>query len=124
MRLTVKDKEFLERLKALVESKDLSIELKNVGLKRLILCQNYGDRVESNFNMTRQGVRWRFSRLFNEVYVSAYETIYFVESYFGTHLRQWAIEIARERVALRKKAQKGQFYNFVVDKKGGGGQND
>jgi hypothetical protein len=56
--------------------------------------------------MTRQGVRWRFQRLFNEVYVSAYVTIYIVESLFGTALRQKAMEIARERVELRRKAQK------------------
>ena len=36
----------------------------------------------------------------------AYESIYWVESQFGTELRQKALEIARERVELRKKAQK------------------
>ena len=106
MKLTVKDKDFLERLKALSDSKDLEIELKIGGLKRLVLRKNYGDKVESSFNMTRQGVRWRFQRIFNEIYVSAYESIYWIESLFGTGLRQKAIEIARERVELRKKAQK------------------
>lgn len=49
-------------------------------------------------------------RLFNEIYVSAYETIYFVESLFGIELRQKAIEIAKERVAMRKNAlEKGHF---------------
>jgi len=61
--------------------------------------------------MSRQGVRWRFYRLFNEVYVSAYETIYFVENFFGTDLRQMAMEIAKERVELRKKAQKIEFFD-------------
>ena len=111
MKLTCKDKDFLERLKSLLESKELLIDLKDDGFKRLVLRQNYGDKVEKAFNMSRQGVRWRFYRLFNEVYVSAYETIYFVESYFGTELRQKAMEISRERVALRKKAQKIEFFD-------------
>jgi hypothetical protein len=110
MKLTVKDKEFLERLKPLLDSKELNIELKKGGLKRLVLRQNYGDKIAKNFNMTRQGVRWRFQRLFNEIYVSSYETIYWLESLFGTELRQKAMEIASERVELRKKAQKiGRF---------------
>jgi len=106
MKLTLKDKDFLERLKALVESKDLSIELKQDGLKNFVLRHNYGDKIESEFGMSRQGVRWRFQRIFSEVYSQAYETIYWVESSFGTELRQKALEIARERVELRKKAQK------------------
>ena len=105
MRLTIKDKEFLEKLKTLYESKDLSIELKNDGLKYLVLRRNYGDKIESAFGMTRQGVRWRFQRLFNEIYVEAYSTIFVIESLFGTPLRQDVMEIVRERVALRKKAQ-------------------
>jgi hypothetical protein len=109
MKLTCKDKDFLERLKALLEEKELAIDLREDGVKRLVLRQNYGDRVEKTFNMSRQGARWRFYRLFNEVYVSAYETIYFVESFFGTELRNMAMEIAKERVELRKKAQKIEF---------------
>jgi len=105
MKLTVKDKDFLERLIPLFESKELTIKLKEDGLKRLVLCKNYGDKIEACFDMTRQGVRWRFQRLFNEIYVSSYETIYWLESLFGTELRQKAIEIARERVELRKKAK-------------------
>jgi hypothetical protein len=111
MKLTVKDKDFLERLKALLGEKELSIDLKEDGYKRLILRQNYGEKVEKTFNMSRQGVRWRFYRLFNEVYVSAYETIYSVECFFGTELRQMAMEIAKERVELRKKAQKIEFFD-------------
>ena len=106
MKLTVKDKDFLERLRSLLESKDLSIELKDDGLKSFVLRQNYGDKIDSAFNMTRQGVRWRFHRIFCEIYVASYETIYLVESLFGTELRQKAMEIARERVELRKKAKK------------------
>ena len=106
MKLTDKDKDFLERLTGLLDKKDLSIELKEDGLKRLVLRKNYGDKIAACFNMTRQGVRWRFHRLFNEIYVNAYCTIYWVESNFGTELRREALEIARERVELRKKAQK------------------
>jgi hypothetical protein len=74
-------------------------------VKRLVLRQNYGDKIESEFGMTRQGVRWRFQRIFSELYVSSYESIFWVESQFGTELRQKALEIARERVELRRKAQ-------------------
>ena len=110
MKLTVKDKDFLEQLRSLLDSKDLSIELKEDGLKRFVLRQNYGDKVEKSFNMTRQGVRWRFQRLLNEIYINAYLTIYWVESNFGTDLRRMALEIARERIELRKNAQKmGNF---------------
>ncbi len=106
MKLTLKDKDFLERLKPLFDSKDLTIDLKKEGLKRLVLRKNYGDKIASNFKMTRQGVRWRFHRIFSEIYISAYESIFCIESLFGTELRQKALEIARERVELRKEAQK------------------
>ena len=106
MKLTIKDKEFLERLKWAMDQKALSVELKNSGVRRLVLRQNYGDRIERDFRMTRQGVRWRFQRLFNEIYVSAYETIYWIESQFGTALRQDALAIARERIQERKRVEK------------------
>ena len=109
MKLTEKDEEFIEKLKSLVESKDLSIELIDDGLLRLVLRQNYGDRIESEFNMTRQGVRWRFHRLFNEVYLNAYLTIFWIESNFGVELREKVIQIAKQQVELRKKAQKTGF---------------
>ena len=118
MKLTHKDKDFLERLKPFFDSKDLDIGLKKNGLKRLVLRQNYGEKIESHFNMTRQGVRWRFQRIFSEIYVSSYEAIYFVESLFGPELRQMAIEIARERVELRKKAQKMGDFEFYRREKG------
>ena len=105
MKLTIKDKDFLERLKLLFEQQELSLELIDDGLKRMVLRRNYGDKIESCFGMTRQGVRWRFQRLFNEIYVEAYSTIYLIEKLFGSDLRQLALEIARERVAFRKKVQ-------------------
>jgi hypothetical protein len=109
MKLTEKDKDFIEKLKSLMKSKDLSIELIDDGLLRLVLRQNYGDQIESEFNMTRQGVRWRFQRLFNEVYLNAYLTIFWIESNFGIGLREKVIQIAKQRVELRKKANKTGF---------------
>ena len=106
MKLTVKDKEFLERLKALFDSKDLSIEMKEDGFKRLVLRKNYGDKIQESFRMTRQGVRYRFQRVFGDIYASAYETIYTIEKAFGTDLRPMVIEIARERCRERKKAKR------------------
>ena len=104
MKLTIKDKEFLEKLKNLFENKELSVELKDDGIKRMVLRKNYGDKIESRFGLTRQGVRWRFHRLFSEIYINSYLTIFWVESNFGTELRKMAIEIAKEQVVLRKKA--------------------
>ena len=112
MKLTQKDRDFLERLRMLLESKDLSVEMKEDGYKRLVLRQNYGTKIESCFKMTRQGVRWRFQRLFNDIYVDAYMTIYLVESHFGTQLRQLALAIAKDRVEIRKRHQ--QMGNFDV----------
>lgn len=106
MKLTQKDKDFLERLKLLLESKDLSVEMKEDGYKRLVLRQNYGDKIESAFRMSRQGVRWRFHRLFNEIYIDSYLAIFWIESNFGTQLRQQALAIAKERVEMRKILQK------------------
>jgi hypothetical protein len=112
MKLTIKDKEFLERLKPLFDSKDLNIELKKDGLKRLVLRQNYGDKINASFNMTRQGVRWRFHRIFSEIYVSCYESLYIIESLFGTELRRKAMEIAKERVELRRKSPKIESFTI------------
>jgi len=117
MKLTLKDKDFLEKLRVLLGSKEMAIELKKDGFKRLVLRQNYGDSIEKHFTMTRQGVRWRFQRLFNEIYINAYLTIFWIESNFGTELRQMAIEIAKERVSMRKNAQKMGHFKFYRRKK-------
>ena len=101
----MKDKDFLERLKTLLEEKDLDIELVETGVKRLVLRQNYGTGIERAFGMSRQGVRWRFQRV-SDMYISAYETILFIEGNFGVELRQKAMEIAKQRVELRKEALK------------------
>ena len=113
MKLTVKDKDFLEQLRALLDSKDLSIDLKEDGYKRFVLRQNYGAKIETAFGLSRQGIRWRFQRLFNDIYISTYMALFFIESNFGTELRSMALEIAKERVALRKEAQKsGKFDSY------------
>lgn len=106
MRLTAKDKEFLERLSALMEQRQLSIEIKEDGIKHMVLRGNYGDRIEREFGMTRQGVRWRFQRLFNGVYVEAYERILWIESMFGSGLRHQAMAIAKDRAELRRQSRK------------------
>lgn len=106
MKLTSKDKAFLYNLRRLLEERQLRIEMKDDGLKHLVLRQNYGDRIECVFGMTRQGVRWRFQRLFNEIYVESYERVWWIEANFGTELRHHAIAMAKERIDLRKQAQK------------------
>jgi len=113
MKLTEKDKAFLDVLRDFMAAKDLDVELKDDGLKRMVLRQNYGDKIERAFGLTRQGVRWRFQRLFNEIYIEAYASIFAIESRFGTQLRSMALEIARERIELRKQAQKlGRINNY------------
>ena len=87
-----------------MESRDLWVELKPDQPSRMVLRGTYGERVHKAFRMSRQGVRWRFWRLFNDIYVSAFETILFVEKVFRTELREHAIRISRERYALRQEA--------------------
>ena len=106
MKLTIKDKQFLDRLKQIYDQGELVIRLKIGPPGRLVLCNNYGDRIESHFKMSRQGVRWRFQRLFSHIYIDAYETIYWIESNFGTALRNDVIKIVNERVEIRKKGLK------------------
>ena len=100
--LTDKDKIFLEKLKKLMESKDLWVELRPDRPSYMMLKGTYGEKIHQAFRMTRQGVRWRFQRLFNDVYVSAFETILFVERTYGHELRDLAIRISKERHALRQ----------------------
>jgi hypothetical protein len=91
-------------MRQLTESKDLSVELKPDRRSRMALHGTYGEKIHRAFRMTRQGVRWRFWRLFNDIYVSAFETILFVERTFGAHLRAHAIRISTERWQLRQEA--------------------
>ena len=102
MKLTEKDKEFLSKLKDLVESRDLWIDLKIDRPSYMILKGTYGKKVHSVFQMSRQGVRWRFQRVFGDIYVSAFESILTIEKTFGTGLRQHAVKISRQRYQLRQ----------------------
>jgi hypothetical protein len=100
--LTEKDKTFLENLKTLMESKDLWVELKPGRPSYMVLKGTYGEKIHKTFRMTRQGVRWRFYRLFNQVYVDAFSTILMIERIFGTELREYAVRISKERYFLRR----------------------
>lgn len=102
MKLTEKDKTFLENLKKLMESKDLWVELKPGRPSYMVLKGTYGEKIHKTFRMTRQGVRWRFQRLFNHIYVEAFETILMIEKTFGTELREYAVRISKERYELRR----------------------
>lgn len=75
----------------------------------MVLRGTYGEHIERAFRMTRQGVRWRFQRLFNDVYVSAFETILFIEKTFGPELRGHAVRISRERYELRQQIAESGF---------------
>jgi hypothetical protein len=103
VRLTEKDKAFLEDLRKLIESKDLWVELKSDRPSYMVLKGTYGENIHKTFRITRQGVRWRFQRLFSQVYVEAFETILFVEKTFGTELREHAVRISKERYEMRQK---------------------
>ena len=102
MKLTEKDKEFLSKLKDMVESEDLWIDMKISRPSYMILKGTYGKKVHSVFQMSRQGVRWRFQRVFGDIYVSAFESILTIEKTFGTGLRQHAVKISRQRYQLRQ----------------------
>lgn len=84
MKITEKDKTFLENLKNLMASKDLWVELKLGRPSYMVLKGTYGEKIHKTFRMTRQGVRWRFYRLFNCVYVEAFLTILMIE-------KTWAV---------------------------------
>jgi hypothetical protein len=60
--------------------------------------------------MTRQGVRWRFQHLFNQAYVDAFATILMIEKNFGTHLRDYAVRISKERHALYQETLRGVLH--------------
>ena len=109
VRLTEKDKTFLETLKRLMESKDLWVELKPGNPSYMVLRGTYGDKIYEAFRMSRQGVRWRFWRLFNEIYVASFESILHLEKTFGTQLREHAIRISKERYALRQEVARTGF---------------
>jgi len=118
MNLTEKDKQFIERLKDLVEQRILWIDRVAATPGYFVLRGNYGDHIAQRFGMTRQGVRWRFWRLFNDIYISAYTTIIFVERHFGSGLRQDALQIAQQRFNLRQEMLKDPFFREANEYRG------
>ncbi len=90
-------------------AKDLWVELKPDRPSYMVLRGTYGDKVNRAFRMTRQGVRWRFFRLLNDIYVSAFETVLFIERTFGPQLRDHAVRISKERFAHRQEMLQGGF---------------
>lgn len=92
-----------------MESKDLWVELKPGEPSYMVLKGTYGEKIHKTFRMTRQGVRWRFQRLFNGMYVDAFRTILMIEKVFGAELREYAIRISRERYALRQEVMQTGF---------------
>lgn len=96
-------------MKQLIESQELSVELKPGKPSCMVLRGTYGEHIHKAFRMTRQGVRWRFWRVFNDIYVSAFTTILFIERIFGTQLREHAIRISRERYDLRQQMAESGF---------------
>ena len=106
--MTEKDAEFLERLKQLLESNDLTVELKPGRPSYMVLRGTYGEKIHQTFHMSRQGVRWRFHHLFSQ-YIMSFETILLIEKCFGTQLRDHAIRISKERYHLRQEAMQNGF---------------
>lgn len=92
-----------------MQSRDLWVELRLDRPSSLVLRGTYGDRLHRAFRMSRQGVRWRFHRLINEIYVSAFETILFVEKTLGPELRDDAVRISQERYRLRRSLEEEGF---------------
>jgi len=84
----------------------------------MVLKGTYGEKIHKTFRMTRQGVRWRFQRLFSQVYVEAFETILTIEKTFGTQLREYAIRISRERYEVRREAMEEGFRSANNMRKG------
>jgi len=119
MKLTVKDKEFLETLRVLLDEGEVSITFLEHGMKRFQLRGNYGAKIEREFGMTRQGVRWRFQRLLGDIYPSAYESLLFIESSFGIGLRAQAMAIARQRAEMRKRALSGSRIQMSAARENG-----
>ena len=102
-----------------MESKDLWVELKPGQPSHMVLRGTYGEKVYRAFRMTRQGVRWRFWRIYNDIYISAFEALLFIETTFGTQLREHAIRISKERYALRQEAMRSEFESASVVRGGG-----
>ena len=124
MKLTEKDRTFLELLRKLMQSHDLSVELKVDRPSYMVLRGTYGDKVNRTFRMTRQGVRWRFQRIFNDIYIAAFCTILLIEKTFGTELREHAIRISKDRYTLRQEMMSGRLETEVLSSNGTVGERE
>ena len=96
----------MEKLRVMMDSKDLRVELKQGRLSHMVLKGTYGEKIHDMFGVTRQGVRWRFQHIFSDIYCKAFETILFIEKNFGTQLRDHAIRISKERYSLREELKR------------------
>ena len=94
-----------------MESKHLWVELKPGRPSHMVLRGTYGQKIHKVFRMSRQGVRWRFWRLFNDIYVASFESILMIERNFGTQLREYAVRISKERYELRQEVARTGFDN-------------
>ena len=111
--MTEKDKLFLEKLKHLMSTNEMWVELKPGEPSTMVLKGTYGQKVHEAFGVTRQGIRWRFQHLFGQAYVQAFETILFIEKTFGTQLRDYALHISKERYRLHEKSTQNRAHPLV-----------
>ena len=69
----------------------------------MVLRGTYGDKLHQDVSRVAPGPALAVSEAVQpHVYVDAFETILFVETTFGTQLRDHAIRISRERYTLRQ----------------------
>ena len=99
----------MEKLKKLMDSKDLRVELRPGNPSRMILKGTYGEKIHKILGVSRQGVRWRFQHIFGKIYCDAFSAILAIEKNFGTELREYAVRISKERYALRREAMSKDF---------------
>ena len=85
-----------------MQNHELWVELRIDQPSYLVLCGNYGEKIHRAFNLSRQGVRWRFQRIM-EMYIASFETILFVEKILGSELRHDAVTISRQRYELNQR---------------------
>ena len=93
MMLTEKDAAFLATLGRFLEEGTLRIECRDRPTPRLVLRRNYGSRIEQAFGMTRQGIRWRFDRIMNQVYARSYGSVLRIEKSVGSGYRQVCVRM-------------------------------
>lgn len=108
MKLNENDKRFLESLSALMATNDLRVKLKLGQPGYIVLRGNYGEKIHKAFHMSRQGVRWRFQRIM-DMYIGAFESVLTIERVLGSHIRQYAVDVSKQRYELRKRIVQNGF---------------